>query len=105
MEVKTPFKLNIEQLQKAQRTLRKTGNIFPYEGEFIATLEAKIIIVQDDEALNAYYSMAQYLKQQIKELMRHLGTLQSGINEAFKDLTWSIQHLQWLTTKQKEESQ
>ena len=60
------FKLDMEHLQKVQRTLRKAGNIFPNEKPLIETLEDLIIKAQDDTSLNTYYSMAQYLKQRVK---------------------------------------
>ncbi len=97
------FKLDITHLQKVQRTIRKAGNIFPNETELVKTLEELIIKVQDDEALNTYYSMAQYLKQRIKELREHLEVPQQGVEEAYTDLDWSINYLQWLVSEQKED--
>ena len=97
------FKLDITHLQKVQSTIRKAGNIFPNETELVKTLEELIVKVQDDEALNTYYSMAQYLKQRIKELRAHLPQSQQGIEEAYKDLDWSINYLQWLVTEQKKD--
>jgi len=96
------YKVDIEHLQKVQRTIRKAGNIFPNEMELVKTLEEEIIKAQDDNSLNTYYSMAQYLKQRIKELKSHLGNPQQGVEEAFTDLTWSVNYLQWLVTEQKE---
>lgn len=93
----------MEHLQKVQRTLRKAGNIFPSEQKLTKTLEEMIIKAQDDDTLNAYYSMAQYLKQRLKELSAHLEIPQPGISQAIEDLTWSINYLQWLVTGQKEE--
>lgn len=61
------FKLDMTHLQKLQRTIRKAGNIFPNEKELVNTLEDLIIKVQDDTSLNAYYSMAQYLKQRVSK--------------------------------------
>ena len=95
------FELNMEHLQKVQRTIRKAGNIFPNEEALVNTLEETIIKVQDEEAFNLYYHMAQYLKQRLKEVSEHLDTPQPGINEALVDLTWSINYLQWLVTEQK----
>ncbi len=95
------FELNMEHLQKVQRTIRKAGNIFPNEQELVNTLEETIIKAQDDEAMNLYYNMAQYLKQRLKEIAEHLDTPQPGINEALVDLTWSINYLQWLVSEQK----
>ena len=95
------FKLNMEHLQKVQRTIRKAGNIFPNEQALVGTLEETINKVQDEEAFNLYYSMAQYLKQRLKEISDHLETPQPGINEALVDLTWSINYLQWLVSEQK----
>jgi hypothetical protein len=99
MSEATPkFKLDMEHLQKVQRTLRKSGNIFPNEKPLIETLEELIIKAQDDTSLNAYYSMAQYLKQRIKELRTHLDAPHKDIEEAYTDLSWSINYLQWLVT-------
>ncbi|WP_373001762.1 hypothetical protein [Sulfurimonas sp.] len=97
------FKVDIEHLQKVQRTIRKAGNIFPNETQLIKTLEELIIKAQDDECLNTYYSMAQYLKQRLKELRTHLEIPQQGVEEAFIDLDWSINYLHWLVAEQKEE--
>jgi hypothetical protein len=97
------FKLDMEHLQKVQRTIRKAGNIFPNEADLVATLEETINKVQDEEAFNIYYNMAQYLKQRLKEVSEHLETPQPGINEALVDLTWSINYLQWLVSEQKPE--
>lgn len=96
------FKVDMVHLQKVQRTIRKAGNIFPNEKELVATLEAEILKVQDDNSLNLYYSMAQYLKQRIKELRGYLETPQQGVEEAFIDLEWSINYLEWLVAEQKE---
>ena len=100
---KETFKLDITHLQKVQRTIRKAGNIFPNEAELVQTLEDLIIKVQDDEALNTYYSMAQYLKQRIKELRIHLPKPQQGVEEAYADLQWSINYLEWLVAEQKKD--
>jgi len=101
-EIATDFKVDIKHLQKVQRTIRKAGNIFPNETELVKTLEAEIIKAQDDNSLNLYYAMAQYLKQRLKELRQHLEQPQSAIEEAYNDLTWSIEYLQWLVREQKE---
>jgi hypothetical protein len=101
-EIATDFKVDIKYLQKVQRTIRKAGNIFPNETELVKTLEAEIIKAQDDNSLNLYYAMAQYLKQRLKELRQHLEQPQSAIEEAYNDLTWSIEYLQWLVREQKE---
>jgi len=95
------LKADIEHLQKVHRTIRKAGNIFPNESTLVATLEEEIIKAQDDNSLNTYYSMAQYLKQRIKELRSHLETPQQGVEEAYTDLTWSINYLQWLVAEKK----
>jgi flagellar biosynthesis/type III secretory pathway ATPase len=95
------FELNMEHLQKVQRTIRKAGNIFPNEQQLVNTLEETINKAQDDEALNLYYNMSQYLKQRLKEVSEHLDAPQPGINEALVDLTWSINYLQWLVSEQK----
>jgi hypothetical protein len=101
METSTPkFKLDMEHLQKVQRTIRKAGNIFPNEKPLIDTLEDLIIKAQDDTSLNTYYSMAQYLKQRIKELRSHLDAPLQEIEEAYLDLDWSIHYLQWLVKEQ-----
>lgn len=94
------FKLDMAHLQKVQRTLRKAGNIFPNEKPLIDTLEDLIIKAQDDTSLNTYYSMAQYLKQRIKELRTHLDAPHKDIEEAYLDLDWSINYLQWLVKEQ-----
>ncbi len=60
------FKLDMAHLQKVQRTIRKAGNIFPNEKELLVTLEEQIIKAQDDECLNLYYNMANYIKQRLK---------------------------------------
>ena len=99
------FELNMEHLQKVQRTIRKAGNIFPNEQELVNALEETINKAQDEEALNLYYNMAQYLKQRLKEVSEHLEAPQPGINEALVDLTWSINYLQWLVSEQKQASE
>ena len=100
-DIKTNYKVDIGHLQKVHRTIRKAGNIFPNENELVKTLEEEITKAQDDNSLNTYYSMAQYLKQRIKELREHLEQPQEGIEEAFRDLTWSINYLEWLVSEQK----
>lgn len=90
----------MDHLQKVQRTIRKAGNIFPNENALIETLEDLIIKVQDDTSLNTYYSMAQYLKQRIKELRMNLDVPLKEIEEAYVDLDWSIHYLQWLVKEQ-----
>ena len=95
------FKLDIEHLQKVQRTIRKAGNIFPNEKELVATLEDLINKAQDDTSLNTYYHMAQYLKQRLKELKSNLNQPLEAIDTAIVDLEWSIRYLQWLVTEQK----
>lgn len=97
------FKLDITHLQKVQRTLRKAGNIFPNETELVNTLEDLIIKAQDDTSMNAYYSMAQYLKQRVKELRKHLEAPLPEIEQAYTDLEWSINYLQWLVSEQPKE--
>ena len=97
------YKVDMEHLQKVQRTIRKAGNIFPNEAELVKTLEELINKAQDDEILNTYYSMSQYLKQRLKELRTHLEQPQQGVEEAYIDLDWSINYLQWLVTEQKED--
>ena len=94
------FKLDMQHLQKVQRTLRKAGNIFPNEQELIATLEKEIIKVQDEHSFNTYYSMANYLKQRLQELNKQLQIPQPGITEALTDLTWSLHYLKWLVTEE-----
>lgn len=98
------FKVDMAHLQKVQRTLRKAGNIFPNEKELVDTLEELIIKAQDDTSLNTYYSMAQYLKQRVKELKSHLSQPVEEIDTALEDLEWSIRYLQWLVTDQPKES-
>ncbi|MBD3798812.1 hypothetical protein [Sulfuricurvum sp.] len=92
------FKVDMAHLQKVQRTLRKTGNIFPNEKELIATLEDLIIKAQDDTSLNTYYHMANYLKQRLKELKSHLSEPVVEIDMALDDIDWSIRYLKWLVT-------
>lgn len=99
----TDFKIDMEHLQKVQRTIRKAGNIFPNEKELVNTLEEMITKAQDDESLNAYYSMAQYLKQRLREISGHLEAPQPAISQAMEDLTWSINYLQWLVAENKSE--
>jgi len=94
------FKVNMEHLQKVQRTLRKAGNIFPNEKELVSTLEDLIIKAQDDTSLNTYYNMAQYLKQRLKELKSHLDQPVESVDVALEDLDWSIRYLQWLVAEQ-----
>jgi len=96
------FKVDMAHLQKVQRTLRKAGNIFPSEKELVNTLEDLIIKAQDDTSLNVYYSMANYLKQRVKELKSHLDEPVEEIDTALEDLDWSIKYLQWLVAEQKE---
>lgn len=100
MSAAEKFKLDMTHLQKVQRTLRKAGNIFPNEKPLVETLEDLIIKAQDDTSLNTYYSMAQYLKQRIKELRMHLDQPLQEIEEAYLDLDWSINYLQWLVKEQ-----
>lgn len=100
MSATEKFKLDMEHLQKVQRTIRKAGNIFPNEKPLIDTLEDLIIKAQDDTSLNTYYSMAQYLKQRIKELRGHMDAPHKDIEEAYLDLDWSINYLQWLVKEQ-----
>ncbi len=95
------FKVDMAHLQKVQRTLRKAGNIFQNEKALIETLEDLIIKAQDDTSLNTYYSMAQYLKQRIRELKANLPKPVEEIEMAIEDLDWSIRYLQWLVTEQK----
>ncbi|HEX5622832.1 MAG TPA: hypothetical protein VFX57_00195 [Sulfuricurvum sp.] len=102
-ETSQKFKLDMAHLQKVQRTIRKAGNIFPNETELVNTLEDLIIKAQDDTSLNTYYSMAQYLKQRIKELRVHLDAPVQEIEEAYTDLDWSINYLQWLVTDKPKE--
>lgn len=97
------FKLDMAHLQKVQRTIRKAGNIFPNETELVNTLEDLIIKAQDDNSLNTYYNMAQYLKQRVKELKSHLDQPVAEIDEAQRDLEWSINYLQWLVSEQPQE--
>lgn len=94
------FKVDMPHLQKVQRTLRKAGNIFPNEKALVETLEDLIIKAQDDTSLNTYYSMAQYLKQRLKELKVHLDQPLEAVDVALEDLDWSIRYLQWLVTEQ-----
>ena len=96
------FKLDMAHLQKVQRTIRKAGNIFPNEKELVATLEEQVTKAQDDESLNLYYNMANYLKQRLKEVSAHLESPQPSITVAITDLTWSINYLQWLVAENKE---
>ena len=100
MENTDNFKVDMAHLQKVQRTLRKAGNIFPNEQELVNTLEDLIIKAQDDNSLNVYYNMAQYLKQRIKELKSHLEQPVESVDEAQEDLEWSIRYLQWLVAEQ-----
>lgn len=95
------FKVDMEHLQKVQRTIRKSGNIFPNEQALVKELEEQITKAQDDDSLNIYYSMAQYLKQRLKEVNSHLEVPQPAITQAMVDLTWSINYLQWLVTENK----
>jgi ferritin len=98
------YKVDMEHLQKVQRTIRKAGNIFPNEQELVNTLEEIITKAQDDDSMNTYYSMAQYLKQRLKEIKPHMEPQYlPAIEEAIIDLTWSINYLQWLVSEQKEE--
>ena len=101
--MKENFEVDMDHLQKVQRTIRKAGNIFPNEQELVQTLEDEITKAQDDETLNLYYNMAQYLKQRLKEVIEQLETPQPGINEAMTDLTWSINYLQWLVADDKKD--
>jgi division protein CdvB (Snf7/Vps24/ESCRT-III family) len=103
-ETSENFKVDMEHLQKVHRTIRKAGNIFPNEQELVKALEEEITKAQDENSLNTYYNMAQYLKQRLKEVKQHLSEPQPGIDEAIKDLTWSINYLQWLVTENKKES-
>ena len=98
MSDKSQFKVDMDHLQKVQRTIRKAGNIFPDEKTLVNTLEEEITKAQDDNSLNIYYNMAQYLKQRLKELDQHLEIPQPGIAQAIQDLTWSINYLQWLVS-------
>lgn len=94
------FKVDMSHLQKVQRTLRKAGNIFPNETALVEALEDLIIKAQDDTSLNTYYSMAQYLKQRLKELKTNLDRSLEAVDTALEDLDWSIRYLQWLVKEQ-----
>ena len=96
------FKVDMDHLQKVQRTIRKAGNIFNNEVELITTLEKLINATQDDNSLNTYYSMAQYLKQRLKELSTNLAEPEESVVSAIEDLTWSITYLQWLVAENKQ---
>lgn len=100
MENTDNFKLDMDHLQKVQRTIRKAGNIFPNEQALVTTLEDLIIKAQDDTALNTYYNMAQYLKQRLKELKIHLDRPLESVDIAIEELDWSIRYLQWLVSEQ-----
>lgn len=100
MENTDNFKLDMDHLQKVQRTIRKAGNIFPNEQALVTTLEELIIKAQDDTALNTYYNMAQYLKQRLKELKVHLDRPLESVDIAIEELDWSIRYLQWLVSEQ-----
>lgn len=100
MENTDNFKVDMAHLQKVQRTIRKAGNIFPNEQTLVNTLEELIIKAQDDASLNAYYNMAQYLKQRLKELKLHLDRPLEAVDTALEELDWSIRYLQWLVTEQ-----
>jgi len=97
------FEVDMVHLQKVQRTIRKAGNIFPNEQELVQSLEEEITKAQDDDTLNLYYNMAQYLKQRLKEVIEQLEVPQRGITEAMTDLTWSINYLQWLVAEDKKD--
>ncbi|MCK9372018.1 MAG: hypothetical protein M0P91_02385 [Sulfuricurvum sp.] len=97
------FKLDMDHLQKVQRTIRKAGNIFPNEQALVTTLEELIIKAQDDTSLNTYYNMAQYLKQRLKELKIHLEQPLESVDTAIEELDWSIRYLQWLVSEQPKE--
>jgi predicted nucleic acid-binding Zn-ribbon protein len=94
------FKVDMSNLQKVQRTIRKSGNIFPNETKLVETLEQLINSAQDEDALNAYHSMAQYLKQRLKDLNSHLESPQEVVQTAIEDLSWSIEYLQWLVKEE-----
>ncbi len=96
------FKLEMEHLQKVQRTIRKAGNIFPNEKELLTTLEELINKAQDDTALNTYHSMVKYLQTQLKELKSHLDKPLESVEEALLDLEWSFNYLTWLVTENEE---
>lgn len=100
MENTENFKVDMEHLQKVQRTIRKAGNIFPNEQALVTTLEELIIKAQDDTSLNTYYHMAQYLKQRLKELKVHLEQPLESVDTAIEELDWSIRYLQWLVAEQ-----
>ena len=96
------FKLDLIHLHKVQRSIRKSGNIFPNEKALLEELEVQVLKAQDDASLNLYYNMAQYLKQRLKEVSDKLEVQQSGIIEAIEDLTWAINYLQWCVAEKKE---
>lgn len=97
------FKVDIKHLQKVQRTLRKSANIFPNEKELIDTLEDLIIKAQDDTSLNTYYHMANYLRQRLRELKQHLANPLEVVEIALEDLEWSIAYLEWLVKEPERE--
>ncbi len=97
------FKVDMKHLQKVQRTLRKSGNIFPNEKELVATLEDLIIKAQDDTSLNTYYHMANYLRQKLRELKSHLDSPLEAVDVALEDLEWSIKYLEWLVKEPERE--
>lgn len=100
----TTFRVDMAHLQKVQRTIRQAGSLFPNETELLKALETAVNAAQDDESLNLYYNMANYLKQRLQEVKQHLQAPQSGVDLALDELTWSIAYLQWLVTEQKTEN-
>jgi phage host-nuclease inhibitor protein Gam len=98
-----PLTIDMEHLHKVQRAIRKAGNIFSDEKVLINSLEDLIAKVQDDHALNSYCTMANHLKQRLKEVTQYLDTPQPDITQAIEDLTYSIDYLRLLTEEKKEE--
>lgn len=93
------FKLDMTHLQKVQRSIKKSAQIFPNEEALLKTLEEIVLKVQDDNALNTYYSMATYLKKRLVELKRHLQRPVESVEEALVDTQWSINYLEWLVSE------
>ena len=97
------FEMDMNHLHRVQRAIRDSASIFPNESDLEKALADVVNAAQDDNSMNTYYSMANYLKQRLKELNEHLETPEESVQLGLEELSWAITYLQWLVTEQKED--
>ena len=100
----TELKLDMDHLHRVHRAIRDSASIFPNETELEKALNDVVNAAQDDNSMNTYYSMANYLKQRLKDLNVHLETPQESVQLGLAELDWATNYLKWLVTEQKEEA-